>query len=124
MGDYRSPQGQRTRRSCQTHHDATVITPLSRALPRSQAQEVLVRSDVRFDLLYAFLIVRLDRRKLVWINVTTNPTAEWIARQLTDAFPWDEAPRYLIRNREGIYGSLVTRRLRTMRNTPIAPASP
>jgi hypothetical protein len=44
-------------------------------------------SDVRFDLLYAFLIVRLGRRDLIWINVTTNPTTEWIARQLTEAFP-------------------------------------
>jgi hypothetical protein len=45
------------------------------------------------DLLYAFVIVRLDRRELVWINVTTNPTAEWIARQITAAFPWDDAPQ-------------------------------
>ena len=39
----------------------------------------------------AFVIVRLDRRDLVWINVTENPTAEWIARQITEAFPWDDA---------------------------------
>ena len=43
---------------------------------------------IGFDLLYAFVIVRLGRRDLVWINVTTNPTAEWIARQITEAFPW------------------------------------
>src|SRR5258708_31939486 len=49
-----------------------------------------------FDLLYAFVIVRLGRRDLVWINVTANPTAEWVARQITEAFPWDEAPRYLM----------------------------
>ncbi len=46
------------------------------------------------NLLYAFVIVCLDRRDLVWINFTTSPTAEWIARQLTEAFPWDAAPRY------------------------------
>jgi hypothetical protein len=68
----------------------------------------------RFDFLYAFVIVRLDRRELVWINVTTNPTAEWIARQLTEAFPWDETPRYLIRDRDRIYGSIVTCRMRAM----------
>src|SRR5271163_4557332 len=45
-----------------------------------------------FDLLYAFIIIRLDRRQLVWINVTANPTAEWIARQITQAFPWDDTP--------------------------------
>jgi hypothetical protein len=50
-------------------------------------------------LLYAFVIVRLHRRDVVWINVTANPTAEWVARQITEAFPWDEAPHYLIRDR-------------------------
>jgi hypothetical protein len=45
---------------------------------------------------------------LVWINVTANPTAEWIVRQLTEAFPWDEAPHYLIRDR--ITGTVVARR--------------
>jgi transposase InsO family protein len=75
---------------------------------------------------HAFIIVRLDRRDLVWINVTTIPTAEWIAGQLTEAFPWDEAPRYLIRDRDRIYGAVVIRRLRAMgiRDKPTAPASP
>jgi len=61
-----------------------------------------------------------------WINVTKNPTVEWIARQLTEAFPWNEAPHYLVRDRDGIYGTAVTRRLRAMgiRDKPIAPASP
>ena len=76
--------------------------------------------------LYAFVIVRLDRRDPVWINVTANPTAEWIARQLIEAFPSTEAPHYLIRDRDRIYGSIVMRRLRTMgiRDKPTAPASP
>jgi hypothetical protein len=66
------------------------------------------------------------RRDLVWINVTANPTAEWIARQITEAFPWDEAPHYLIRDRDRLYGAIVTRRMRAMgiRDKPIAPASP
>jgi hypothetical protein len=60
-----------------------------------------------------------------WINVTANPTAEWVARQITEAFPWDEAPHYLIRDRDWIYGSVVTRRLRAMgiRDKPSAPAA-
>ena len=76
--------------------------------------------------MYAFIIVRLDRRGLVWVNVTTNPTAEWIARQLTEAFPWDEAPHYLICDRDQIYGAMVIRRLRVMgiRDKPTAPAAP
>jgi len=45
------------------------------------------------------VIVQLDRRDLVWINVTANPTAEWVARQITEAFPWDETQHYLIRDR-------------------------
>src|SRR5229473_780548 len=81
---------------------------------------------IGFKLLYGFVIVRIDRRDLVWINVTTNPTAEWIARQLTEAFPWDGAPGYMIRDRDRIYGTVVTRRLRAMgiRDKPIAAASP
>src|SRR6202048_3432694 len=81
---------------------------------------------IGFDLLYAFVIVRLGRRDLVWINVTVNPTTEWVARQITEAFPWDEAPHYLIRDHDRIYGSVVTRRLRAMgiRDKPTAPASP
>ena len=56
--------------------------------------DLFVVPTIGFTLLYAFVIVRLDRRELVWINVTTNPTAEWIARQITEAFPWDDAPQY------------------------------
>src|SRR5450759_4912375 len=94
--------------------------------PNIAAMDLFVIPTLGFDLLYAFIIVRLGRRDLVWINVTTNPTAEWIAGQLTEAFPWDEAPRYLIRDRDRIYGSIVTRRMRAMgiRDKPTAPASP
>jgi transposase InsO family protein len=94
--------------------------------PDIAAMDLFVVPTITFELLYGFVIVRLDRRELVWINVTTNSTAEWIARQLTEAFPWDEAPRYLIRDRDRIYGSVVTRRLRAMgiRDKPAAPASP
>ena len=94
--------------------------------PYIAAMDLFVVPAIGFDLLYAFIIVRLDRRVLVWINVTTNPTAEWIARQLTEAFPRDEAPHCLIRDRDQIYGAIVTRRLRAMgiRDKPTAPASP
>ncbi len=79
-----------------------------------------------FNLIYVLVIVRLARRELVWINVTSHPTAEWIAQQITEAFPWSEAPRYLIRDQDGIYGAAVARRLRAMgiRDKPIAPGSP
>lgn len=74
--------------------------------------DLFVVPTIRFDLLYAFVIVRLDRRDLVWINVTTNLTAEWIVSQITEAFPWDDAPKYLIRDRDQIYDAVFTRRLR------------
>ena len=70
------------------------------------AMDLFVVPTIGFDLLYAFIIVWLDRRELDWTNVTANPTAEWIARQITQAFPWDEAPRYLIRDRDRVYGRL------------------
>jgi transposase InsO family protein len=94
--------------------------------PDIAAMDLFVVPTIGFDLLYAFVIVRLDRRDLVWINVTANPTAEWVACQITEAFPWDEAPRYLIRDHDRIYGRVVTRRLRAMgiRDKPTAPASP
>ena len=82
--------------------------------PDIAAMNLFVVPTIGFDLLYAFVIVRLDRRDLVWISVTRNPTAEWVARQRTEAFPWDEAPRYMIRDRDRIYGTIVTRRLRAM----------
>ena len=94
--------------------------------PDIAAMDLFVVPTIGFDLLYAFVIVRLRRRELIWINVTANPTAEWVARQITEAFPWNEAPRYMIRDRDRIYGAVVTRRLRAMgiRDKPIAPASP
>jgi transposase InsO family protein len=101
-------------------------TFLQNHAPDIAAMDWFVVPTISFDLLYALVIVRLDRRELVWINVTANPTAEWIARQITEAFPWGDSPQYLIRDRDRIYGTVFTRRLRAMgiRDKPIAPASP
>ena len=90
------------------------------------AIDLFVVSTIGFKLLYGMVILRLERRRLAWTNVTANPTADWIARQITEAFPWDEAPRYLIRDRDTAYGVAVTRRLRAMgiRDRPITPRSP
>jgi transposase InsO family protein len=87
---------------------------------------MFVVPTVGFKLLYGLVIIQLQRRHLVWINVTANPTAEWIARQITEAFPWDQAPRYLIRDRDASYGHAATRRLAAMgiRDRPTAPRSP
>src|SRR5260370_39150534 len=94
--------------------------------PHIAALYLLVVPTIGFTLLYVLVIVRLARRELVWINVTAHPTAEWIGQQIVEAFPWNEAPRSLIRDRDGIYGVAFTRRLRAMgiRDKPIAAASP
>jgi hypothetical protein len=72
--------------------------------PDISAMDMFVVPTVGFKLLYAIVIMQLDRRRLVWTNATTNPTAEWIARQITEAFPWDQAPRYLLRDRDSPTG--------------------
>src|SRR4029077_16232217 len=94
--------------------------------PHIVAMDLFAVPTISFVQLYVLVIVRLARRELVWINVTSHTTAEWIARQITEAFPWNEAPRYLIRDQDAIYGTAITRRLRAMgiRDKPIAPASP
>jgi hypothetical protein len=64
------------------------------------AMDSFVVPIIGFDLLHAFVIVGLQRRSIVWINVTANPTAEWVARQVTEAFPWNDTPRHMIRDRQ------------------------
>ena len=68
--------------------------------PHIAGVDLFVVPTIGFKLLYGLVTLRLERRRLVWTGVTANPTAEWIARQITEAFPWDEAPRYLIRDRD------------------------
>jgi hypothetical protein len=60
--------------------------------PDIAAMDLFVVPTIGFKLLYGFVIIRPDRRDVVWISVTTNPTADWIARQITEAFPWNDAP--------------------------------
>ena len=102
------------------------LTFLRNHAPNIAAMDLFGVPTIGFDLLYALVIVRLERRDLVWINVTANPTADWVARQITEAFPWNEAPRYLIRDRDRVYGDVVNHRLRAMgtRDKPIAAGSP
>jgi transposase InsO family protein len=101
-------------------------TFLRNHVPHIGAIDLFVVPTAGFKLLYGLVIIRLHRRPLVWVNVTTNPTADWIARQITEAFPWEQAPRYLIRDRDAAYGHPVTRRLAAMgiRDRPTAPRSP
>src|SRR5882762_4534033 len=88
--------------------------------------DFLIVPTIGFKLLFVLVILRHQRRRLISLSVTTHPTAVWIARQITDAFPWDEAPDYLIRDRDASYGQAVTKRLAAMgiRDHPTAPRSP
>jgi hypothetical protein len=72
------------------------LTFLHNCAPDIAAMDVFVVPTIGFDLLHAFVIVWIERRDPVWINVTKAPTAEWVARQVTEAFPWDGAPGYMI----------------------------
>mgnify|MGYP003586624282 CR=1 FL=1 len=88
--------------------------------------DLFVVPTISFRLLYGFLILWHGRRELDWLEVTANPSAEWIARQLTEAYGWQEAPRYIVRDRDCVYGEVFIRRLRAMgiRDRAIAPHSP
>jgi hypothetical protein len=78
------------------------------------AIDLCVVTTVTFERLFAFLVVGHGRRQLLWLEVTRHPTAEWLARQITEAFPWATAPRYLIRENDGAYGHVFTGRVRAM----------
>jgi hypothetical protein len=84
-------------------------TCLRNQTPDIAAMDLFPAPTIGFELLYGFVIIRLDRRDIVWIGVTTNPTAEWVAREITEAFLWDGAPRYRIRYRDRIDGTVVKR---------------
>jgi len=88
--------------------------------------DLFVVRTISFKLLYGLVILRHARRRLIRVAVTTNPTAEWIAGQVTEAFPWAEAPKHLIRDRDYAFGAAYTRRIRAMgiRDHPTAPRSP
>src|SRR6202011_5980555 len=69
---------------------------------------------LRFQVLYVFLVLAHDRRRILHFGVTAHPTAEWTAHQLREAFPWDSAPRYLLRDRDGIFGKDFVDQVRAM----------
>jgi hypothetical protein len=78
------------------------------------AIDLFVVPTIAFQQLFAFLVLGLDRRQLLWFAVTRYPTAEWLARQITEAFPWDSAPKYLIRDNDKAFGAAFKARVRAM----------
>jgi transposase InsO family protein len=81
---------------------------------------------IRFQVLYVFLVLAHDRRRILHFGVTAHPTAEWTAQQLREAFPWETAPRYLLRDRDRIFGADFVRQVKAMGIKPVlsAPRSP
>ena len=80
----------------------------------------------RLRVLFVLVVLAHDRRRIVYFNVTEHPTAEWTAQQLVEAFPWEFPPRYLLRDRDAIYGNQFRKRVRSlgMKECPTAPRSP
>ena len=88
--------------------------------------DLFVVPTIAFQQLFAFLVLGHERRRLLWFAVTRNPTAEWLARQITEAFPWDSAPKYLIRDNDRAFGVAFKARVRAMgiRDRPTSFRSP
>ena len=80
----------------------------------------------KFQVLFVFIILAQERRRIIHFNVTAHPTAAWTAQQIVEAFPWDRAPRYLLRDRDGVYGKRFQHRVRNMgiEEVKTAPRSP
>jgi transposase InsO family protein len=102
-----------------------------RTFLRNHARELVaidffVVPTVTFKLLFGFVVLDHGRRRLVHVGATGHPTAEWTAQQLIEAFPWETAPRYLLRDRDRIYGAAFRQRVKGMgiREVLIAPRSP
>ena len=106
-------------------------SPSWRSFLRNHAEgiaaiDMFVVASASFRLLYVMIILAHDRRKIMRTAVTEHPTEAWLSRQVTEAFPWDTAPRYLLRDREASYGSHFRSRVEAMgiREVITAPRSP
>jgi putative transposase len=114
MGRHRRPPSQ-TWRTFLDNHLATFVSVDFFTVP-----------TIRFQILYVFLILAHDRRRVLHVGVTAHPTAEWTAQQLREAFPWETAPRYLLRDRDGIFGHTFVDQVTAMGMSEVlsAPGSP
>ncbi|MDC1142329.1 integrase core domain-containing protein [Planctomycetota bacterium] len=83
-------------------------------------------ATVNFRILYVFVVLSLGRRKIIHLNVTASPNARWTAQQIVDAFPWEDAPKYLQRDRDSIFGHVFQRQVKAMGIEELvsAPRSP
>ena len=90
------------------------------------SMDFIIVPTIHFKLLYCLIIIHHARRKIVHIAVTTIPTAAWVAQQLVEAFPWSDAPDYLIRDNDPVFNGFVRRKMRHIgiRDRPTALYSP
>jgi putative transposase len=93
---------------------------------RSRPSSTLPIPTIRFEILYVFLVLAHERRRIVHFAVTAHPTAEWTVQQLREAFPWDSAPQYLLRDRDRIFGQDFVDQVKRMgiKQVLSAPRSP
>jgi hypothetical protein len=106
-------------------------SPTWRAFLKNHIKEIVaidffVVPTVRNQVLFVFLVLAHERRRVLHFNVTTNPTAQWTAQQIVETFPWEDPPKYLLRDRDGIYGEIFRKRVRGMgfKEVLIAAQSP
>ena len=111
----RPPPSSQTWRTFLANHVGTLVSV-----------DFFVVPTVLFKVLFVFIVLAHDRRRVVHVNVTDTPTAQWTAQQLVEAFPWDTTPRYLLRDRDAVYGAVFSSRVRSMgiHEVKIAPRSP
>ena len=104
----------------------TWLTFLRNHLHCSASMDFFVLPTLTFRLLFVLIVLHHERRRIVHFGITAHPTATWIKQQMTEAFPWDTAPRYMIRDRDSIYGLLVHARIKAMGIDEVvtAPRSP
>ena len=114
MGRHRKPPSQAWRTFLENHAKQLVST------------DFFIVPTVSFRLLFVFVVLGHDRRRAIHFNVTAHPTAAWTARQIAEAFPWDSAPRYLLHDRDCIYGDTFHQRVEEMGIGEVltAPRSP
>jgi putative transposase len=106
-------------------------SPTWKAFLKNQVNDLVsidffIVPTIRFKLLFVLVVLAHSRRKVLHFNVTENPTAQWTAQQIIEAFPWDSAPKYLLRDRDAIYGGAFQKRLHGMGIEQVlsAPRSP
>jgi putative transposase len=95
-------------------------------MDQTVAMDFFTVPTLTFRILFVFVVLAHDRRHVLHFNVTAHPTADWTRQQLVEAFPWDSAPRYLLRDRDSIYGGVFTDQAEAMEIDEVltAPRSP